>query len=134
MPKTKNVSEDKTAKATRSQDSKVSKKKPKQLEVNAKMVIKTLNEMSKDPQNGGKGHSLAAIRNYIRKNYGLKMTYYRQALLKDVMEQEYLKDKIEMTNYKSPIINFTKRFVSSEKMDENLATAEEDESTEEDEE
>lgn len=109
---------------------KVTKNKTK--DVSARMIIEALNRMDEALKGDdvGNGHSLAKIRNYIRKNHGLVMSKYRQELIKDIMEREFDQGRIEMTN-SDDALNFTKRFQSlvedSEVPDEDMSETEAEE-------
>lgn len=133
MAKSNEETSDGKAKQTKSLR-KVSKAK-KPLEINRWMVIHALNKMNNAPAIVKKGHSLAAIRTYIKKNHGLSMSYPRQQLLKSIIEDEFLSERISMTNSDAPSVNFTKRFEALVKAEEAETTSEEtDGTTDEDEE
>ena len=100
--------------------------KAKKTDVTARMVIQTLNRLDDSVKevDRGNGHSLAKIRNYIMKNYGLSMPKTRQELIKEILKAEFDNGNIEMTNWDGQL-NYTKRFQSTidddEIEDENSA-------------
>lgn len=82
--------------------------KPIQRDVNAAMIIETLNELTSKLDNG-KGAPLVSIRNYIAKTHGLKMIVSRQTMIKEIIAKEFHDGRIKMTNHSGTKINF-KRF------------------------
>lgn len=132
MGKTDQGTSEGKAKETKSL-SKVSKAK-KPLEINRWMVIDALNQMNKPKPVIVKGHSLAAIRGFIKRTYGLPMSYPRQELLKQIIENEFIHDRINMSNYDGASVNFTKRFEALVGAEEVTEPEETDATTDEDEE
>lgn len=96
--------------------------KPKRRrDVDAAMIIETIKELKSDLEDG-KGCSLASIRNHISREYGLRMGKERQTKIKDIIEEEFIEGRINMTNHDGHKINFLKRFdvVEEEEEDETL--------------
>ncbi|KAG4071860.1 hypothetical protein HA402_006021 [Bradysia odoriphaga] len=86
--------------------------KPKARDIDAKMIIDTLNALKSaaaDVENG-RGFALVTIKKYITTTHGIKMGKERQASIKSVMEDEFVKGHIKMTNHDGDKINFLKRF------------------------
>lgn len=88
---------------------KLEKQKQLDVDVDASMIIDTINKLTSTLENG-KGAPLVSIRNYVAKTHGLKMSVPRQTMIKEIIAKEFNDGRIRMTNHGGTKINFTKRF------------------------
>lgn len=65
-----------------------------------------------------KGITLAAIRNFVAKSYGIQMTKARQTLIRKELAKAFDEGRIKMTNDDKGVIDFTKRFKTTNMISE----------------